>query len=124
MIYLIEKFIPQDNTSMTNYTLEYYAKFGRDKFLELREQFLDYKMKKDLKDKLESKLPEKQIKIGVKKICSTNNHRNVNFNRFINSWLPLHKGILNAFILGLIMYFTYDYVLLNDDADINKEQFW
>lgn len=45
-----------------------YTEFGRDKFLELREQFLDYKMKKDLKDKLESKLPQKQIKIGVKKI--------------------------------------------------------
>lgn len=47
---------------------KFYTEFGRDKFLELREQFLDYKMKKDLKDKLESKLPQKQVKTGVKKI--------------------------------------------------------
>lgn len=47
---------------------KFYTEFGRDTFLILREQFLDYKMKKDLKDKLESKLPQKQVKTGVKKI--------------------------------------------------------
>lgn len=47
---------------------KFYTEFGRDYFLILREKFLDYKMKKDLKDKLESKLPQKQVKTGVKKI--------------------------------------------------------
>lgn len=33
------------------------------------------------------------------------------------------KGILNAFLLGLIMFFTNDYVIIQNDTDSNKEQF-